>query len=315
MSYGVRFMAILLFGVTLGLATALASTGLPVPAAATLALVIVGAVALAVERKTGRDSPVLGVTFLSFGAIAGIAAMVQAVPQVNGWIIGIGTLIVEIALLIGVMKGYRKLAGQAGSLLRQRLAQQKGWTYAHEAEVPVPGPRTAPRLVAVPNDATSTTGQEVVYGAVNGLNFIVFDRRRPNDRTGHPQTVWLIQLPVALPYLISSYLPYLQQEEGAGEAEPTAALLGQILGLPAVRPGQPQDHTDHSGFGRVLLTPEVRQATTAPDFPRRWWIEGTYLCATSDGETANPKLVAMWVDMLTSFAARFPWPSLTSTPS
>jgi hypothetical protein len=305
-----RIVVLLLFTLTMVVAWGLVSLGLPVPAAASLGLVIVGVVALAVERAAASDSPVYGVTFLSLGGLAGIAAMVHAVPQVNGWIIGIGTLIVEIALLVVIFKGYRKLAGQAVSLLRRRLAERKSWTYTREAVVPVAGPRTAARLVGVPDDATSITGQEVVHAQANGLDFMVFDRPRPEGRNGHPQTVWLVRLPVALPYLLSSYLDYLQQEEGTG-GDPSVHLRNRLLGLPAVVPGQPQDHTDNPGFGRLLFTPEVRQAATAPDFPRRWWIEGAYLCATSDGATAEPKLVETWVEMLTGLAARFPWPALT----
>ncbi|GAA4588787.1 membrane protein implicated in regulation of membrane protease activity [Actinoplanes octamycinicus] len=308
-----RLIILVLLGATLAVGALLVKLGLPVPAALALALTAVGAATLAVERKAERDSPVFGITFMSMGALAGVAGMVKAVPQVNGWVVGIGTLIAEIALLIGVLKGYRKLAGQAGSMLRRRLAERKGWTYAAEAAVPVPGPRSVSRLLAVPNDATSTTGQEVVHGTANGMNFMVFDRRRPNDSNSEPQTVWIVQLPVALPWLLASYLDYLKQEEGA--ADPSANLRAQLMGLPEVRPGQPQDHTDQPEFGRVLFTPEVRRIVATPDFPRRWWIEGNCLCSTWDGAVAGPKDVEQQVDLLTGLAARFPWPALTGTPS
>jgi hypothetical protein len=281
---------------------------------------------LAIERRMGRDAPVLGITFLSLSGIAGIVSTVHAIPQVNGWIIGLATLALEIGALIGIVKLYRRLLGKAGSVFRRRLATRRGWRYEPEATVPVPGPRSAPRFRSVPNGATSTTGKDVVYATANGLNVTVFDRSRAGERK--MQTVWLVHLPMSLPFVLSSYLRYLQVEDGTLPAPANNLLavldstgtsgsgygaeIDRALQMPAIQMGRPGDHTDNPDFGRVLLNPDVRRAATA-ELPLRWWTEGTYLCATKDGDEprgAKGDQVEEYVDRLTWFAAHFPWPAM-----
>jgi hypothetical protein len=291
----VRFLVLVLLVCTVVVAAALTALGLPVPLALTLGLLVVGGVTLAIERRLGRERPVVGITFLALSGIAGIVATVHALPQTNGWIVGLGTLALEIAALFGVIKLYRRLLGQAGSVFRRRLAAHRSWRYEPEATVPVPGPRTAPRLRGVPNTATSTTGRDVLHASANGLAVTVFDRAGARDRKA--QTVWLVHLPAALPVVLSSFVRYAQVEEGA-------------LGLPPIQPDQPGAHTDHPDFARTLVTPEVRRVAASQGFPMRWWIEGAYLCATAD-DGAKPPQVEEYVDRLTGFASRFPWPALS----
>jgi hypothetical protein len=271
MSFGtVRLIVLgLVFG-TLLLAGGLVGLGLAVPLAVALALLLVGGAALAIERRLGRQAPAFGVTFLSLSGIAGIVAAVHALPQVNGWVVGLGTLALEIAALIGVVKLYRRLLGQAGSVFRRRLAARRSWRYEPEATVPVPGPRTAPRLKSVPNAATSTTGRDVLHASANGLAVTVFDRTGARGR--QVQTVWLVHLPMPLPSV-----------EG--------------------------EHTDSPDFARALMTSDVRRVTGTRGFPMRWWIEGRYLCCTAD-DGARPPQVEEYVDRLTGLASRFPWPDL-----
>jgi hypothetical protein len=271
MSYGALRLVVLglLFGTFL-VAAALVGIGLPVPLAIALALLLIGGATLAIERRLGRQAPAVGITFLALSGIAGIAATVHALPRVNGWVVGLGTLALEIATLIGVIKLYRRLLGQAGSVFRRRLAARRSWRYEPEATVPVPGPGTAPRLRSVPNTATSTTGRDVLHASANGLAVTMFDRAGARDRRA--QTVWLVHLPMALP-----------------------AVDGQ--------------QADSADLAPVLLTPEVRRVAASPGFPTRWWIEGAYLCATADNG-AKPPQVEEYVDRLTGFASRFPWPAL-----
>src|SRR5256714_10893034 len=308
MSYGTTRLVILglLFGV-FAVAGVLIGIGIPVYLAITLAFLIVGVVTLVVERRMERAAPAFGIAFMVLSGLFGIFAVHKALPQVNGWITGLGTLALEIAALYGVIKLYQRLLGQAGSVFRRRLGARRSWRYEPEATVPVPGPRSAPRFRSVPNDATSTTGRDVLYATANGLNVTAFDRAGARDRKA--QTVWLVQLPAALPYLLSSFLRYLQLEDGTPDS-PFGAVLDRALGLPPIEPGQPGPHTDHPDFARTLLTPDVRRIAGLQDFPKRWWIEGWYLCATAD-DGAKPPQVEEWVDRLTGFASRFPWPALT----
>src|SRR5262249_43608478 len=152
----------------------------------------------------GRQAPAIGITFMALSGLSGIVAVVKALPQVNHWITGLGTLALEIAALYGVIKLYKRLLGQAGSVFRRRLATRRGWRYEPAATVPVPGPRSAPRFRSVRNDATSTSGRDVLYASANGLNVTVFDRAGVRDRKA--QTVWLVHLPVALPFVLSSFV-------------------------------------------------------------------------------------------------------------
>jgi len=122
----------------------------------------------------------------------------------------------------------------------------------------------------VPNTATSTTGRDVLHASANGLAVTVFDRAGARDRKA--QTVWLVHLPMALP-----------------------AVDGQ--------------QADSADFARVLLTADVRRVAATQGFPMRWWIEGGYLCSVADGG-AKPEHVEEYVDRLTGFASRFPWPAL-----
>jgi hypothetical protein len=324
MFFATRLIILGLIAATFVVAGVLIGIGIPVYLAITLAFLIVGVVTLAVERRMGREAPAFGIAFMVLSGIFGMFAVHKALPQVNGWIVFLGMLVLEIGALIGVIKLYKRLRGQAGSVFRRRLAARRTWRYEPEATVPVPGPRSAPRFRGVPNDATSTTGRDVVYATANGLNVTVFDRAGARDRKA--QTVWLVQLPAALPYVLSSFVHYLRLEEGTPRPTPDNPILAALdptgtspsgygaevdraLGLPTVQLGDPGPHTDHPDFARTLLTPDVRRIAGMQDFPKRWWIEGWYLCTTAD-DGAKPADVEDWVDRLTGFASRFPWPAL-----
>jgi hypothetical protein len=298
--FAIRVAALGLIVCVFVIAGVLAAVGAPIPLAIFIAFLLVGLAAMLVERRLGRDAPVLGITFLSIGGLVGIAAMVQAVPQVNGWIIGLGTLAVEIGILIGLVKLYRVLAAGATVALRRRLAERRGWRYVPQAEVPVPGPRSAPRLQGVPNDARSTTGRDVVYATANGFNVTVFDRVRPNEKNARPQTVCLVHLPMAMPYLSSSFGSVLD----APNVPPNNPVLNQFMPDPA-------QLTDNESFARTLMTPQFR--TEARRLPSEFWIENAYLCMVlSAGARSGAKAseVEQSIDATTSLAARLPWQAI-----
>src|SRR6266540_4087741 len=186
-----------------------------------------------------------------------------------------GYLAGQVALYYGIRR-------KAAVAALHRLAQRRGWRYEPAAEVPVPGPNTAARLHSVPDDATSTTGRDVLYAVANGLSVTVFNRF--SDSGIRRQTVWLVHLPMPLPYLEPA--PYL--------APPTDA--------------------ERSDFGRAVLTDEVRRAARQQGFPSSWWIEGGYLCTIWDeGGAGDPAPVTTreeYVDRLTGLASRLPWPAL-----
>src|SRR5256886_7903088 len=146
MSYGAIRLAVLgLLAATFAVAAGLIGIGIPIPLAITLALLLVGIGTLVLERRLGREAPVLGISFMVLSGFFGIYAVHRALPQVNGWVVGLGTLALEIAALYGIFKLYRRLLGQAGTVFRRRLAARPTRRYAPEAPRPGPRPRTAAR--------------------------------------------------------------------------------------------------------------------------------------------------------------------------
>ena len=270
--------------VILLIAAGLGSLGAPIPLALYIAFLVVGVGAMAVERRLERDAPVVGITFLSIGGLFGVYSMTQAIPQVNGWVIGPATLVAQIAAVIGLVKLYRVLAAGTTVAGRRRLAGRRGWQFANEIAVPVPGPRSAPRFTAVPTDAVTTTGRDVISAVVNGFTVTMFDRARPNDTNARVQSVWLVHLPMALPYLDFS-------------ATADVAASGW---------------TDNAAFASTLMTPALRSEVAR--VTKVCWIENAYLCAVDNGggrRGVDATEVERVIDALTSFAGRLPWAQLT----
>jgi hypothetical protein len=138
--FAIRVAALGLIVCVFVIAGVLAAVGAPIPLAIFIAFLLVGLAAMLVERRLGRDAPVLGITFLSIGGLVGIAAMVQAVPQVNGWIIGLGTLAVEIGILIGLVKLYRRRIRHGERLQRHGLRPGTPEREERPAADRLPGP-------------------------------------------------------------------------------------------------------------------------------------------------------------------------------
>jgi hypothetical protein len=111
---------------------------------------------------------------------------------------------------------------------------------------------------------------------------MVFDRFRRPPRLGEPvQTVWMVQLPMALPYLSSADL--------AASADPTASAWPEPLAA------------------TVAGVTEVRRATA--NLGRDgWWIDGGYLFHTA--YRVSTRMLGEPVERLTALVAALPWPAL-----
>jgi hypothetical protein len=173
----------------------------------------------------------------------------------------------------------------------------------------------------VPNLAGMTTGDAALSGTVHGLPVTVYDRARRRPRLGDPvQTVWTVHLPVALPYLSSTYFTYLRLADhaagadragraGQRPADPGGAdLEGVLLGMLAPQVGDdPRRHTADPDFARTLATPQIRSAATANGTPR-FWIEGRYLYAVE--ERPKAPAIGAYAERLALIAGRLPWADL-----
>src|SRR3954447_12763326 len=135
---------------------------------------------LTVERRLHRP-PIWAGGTLGLGALSGLGAAREALLQINGWVVGLGALALEIAALIGALRVSRHLARRTATRQRRRLAQRHGWRYQAQATLPVPGPTSATRFLGVPTEATSTTGYDVLFldADADGYPVTVFDRLRP----------------------------------------------------------------------------------------------------------------------------------------
>jgi hypothetical protein len=230
MSYfSTRLAALGLLIATLIVGAGLAAAGLPIPLAATLAMLTVAIGVGAVERRMAREAPVLGITMLSLSALSGMVAAIEALPRINPWIVGVATVLVELGLIIGALMLYKRTLTAASVLARRRLAARRGWRYEPEATVPVPGPASVPRLKSVPNGATATIGRDVVHATASGLPVTVFDRSDPRGR--QTQTVWLVHLPPAPPDALAAFAQGLQTQAAAWRLPPGVWLDGGFLCL------------------------------------------------------------------------------------
>ena len=263
------------------------AAGLSVAASATIGGACTGALTALLGRRFGTTVTIPATALLVLSGFGGAYVTVKAFPNVDAVLVGMAVITVEIVLGIGCYAVYQHLDDMAQAAGRRRLAHRLKWEYEPEGTVPVPGPRTAVRLRSVPNGATSTTGRNILHADMDGLAVTVFDRSGPRgfSRT-IVQTTWLLRLPLALPFVHSSFLHHDD-------------------GFPA--------STDDPDFTRTLMTPSVRRTAMSPGFPPVWWIEGDYLCLTHDNKVprgAAPELVMKYVGQLADLASRFPWQDL-----
>ncbi|OJF12769.1 hypothetical protein [Couchioplanes caeruleus] len=324
---GPRLAALTGLGVTLLVAVGLAKMGLPTPAAVTGGLTITGWGGVLLSRRLGRACLALGLALLTLSVFSLVAAFSNLLGKPLGITVALAVAAAEAGLAVLVVKALRLRAGQAAQHRRAALAAARGWQFAPTAEVPVAGPETAGRLVAVANDARSTTGSSVLTGTADGVPITVFDRSRAGER-GSTQTVWALRLPFALPYFSGAYLHALalQEQPPRSDTMSSADLLTQhimesvkrqVLQKHGIDPDAPRAvdaaaYTDDPGFAEALTTASVRAAAGADGFPPEWWIEGDLLYAVDGPGAAGaaPDHVSAWTDQMAALIRQFPWPAL-----
>ncbi|WP_327008283.1 hypothetical protein OHA72_14120 [Dactylosporangium sp. NBC_01737] len=260
----------------------LSKAGLPGAAAAVIGFLIVGvAVGLLGTRFDGRITVVGGI-FASIGGIVTMIAVSDLIPQVNKYVTAAVVLAVEMGILSVVLDLYRSLPALPPTRNRKRLAARQGWEFLPSLAMPVPGPQSARKLIGIQEGAQSFELSDVVRGSVNGVPVLAGDRHRRKPRRSDPvQTVWMVPLPVSVPFL--SHASFDAAGQVAADA-PDPALAQLFAGRVPARA---------SIFG--VVPP--------------WWIEGQYLLCEGSGD---PDVIVAWADTLTRAATSMPWEVLRS---
>ncbi|GIJ46449.1 hypothetical protein Val02_33350 [Virgisporangium aliadipatigenens] len=258
---------------SIALAVLLHVAGLPGPLSAIIGPFLVGlgviAVGVFIDPRVVRAGQVfIGVSFLVV-----LLVVIKVFPY-NGFLEAGVVLAIEGIIVAVFRKVWVKLPMPRKVGARQKLARRNGWAFVPEATVPVGGPQTVTRLFGVPTGAAHTTGHAVVSGSANAMTFTVYDRlRRPPRMTDRIQTVWVVHLPMALPFVSSRDIV-----QGSGD-EAT----------------------------RAIATPQLVHALQAGALPE-FWIEGPFLYSTQLG--LPPGAIGPRVDALTRTAVALPWPAL-----
>jgi len=261
--------------------------GIPAGAAFSLAFLIVGGGLLTLQFVTNRGNPVFGCAILALGACmgGGWTAMELTDAGLPEW----ASLVAVVLLGVGLLAGLGLVAGRGGAARvgneRRKLAERRGWQYAAEGNVPVPGPRSAAIFAATNGTAAAT---HVVTATVNGVPVTMGDLARPAAKGTRVQSVWLVSLPSAVPYTV---LATFQTADRRHASVPP---------------------TDDPRFAGLLLTPRVREAASA--LKRTVWAENAYLCAHWDGGArtgVSATAAEQSIDKLTALAAQLPWENLT----
>lgn len=260
--------------------------GLPAGPAFALAFLIVGAAAVTVEVWLDRVAPLFGCATLALGACMGGGWLAMELDDAGlpKWAAISAVLLLGVGILVGLAKVAARRVQTHSK--RGQLAERRGWQHVPHADVPVPGPRSAAMLAATPG-AWTTTGRDVVSATVNGLPVTMFDLARPTGKHERVQSVWLVRLPMVLPYAV---LATYQDRD-----QPRMAVSG----------------TDDEAFAGRLLTPQVRSA--AVSLKRTVWIENAYLCAIWDSGArigVSATAVEQSIDGLAALAAVLPWEAI-----
>lgn len=279
-----RLMAILLLGGAIGVGAVLIGVGLPAGVAMPIGFLAIGVLGLVLARWLGMIGFAGGLTGATIGLLTLIPAIAKA-TGLNGWIVFVLMVLVVSAGVYGAVKAIGRARTVAGASGRRKFAESRGWRYLAEANVPVPGPRSAPLFKSVPNDAVETTGTDVVFAVVQGCQAAVFDRMRAGARPQEGrQTVWLVRLPSRFPFVSA-----------------------QVLG------DQSAQHTASVPFASALLTDGGAVTPAARALPRWWWIEGEWLVSTADtagARGASAADVDATLEKLAKFAAATDWARL-----
>ncbi|MET7394865.1 hypothetical protein ABZS66_15385 [Dactylosporangium sp. NPDC005572] len=285
---------------SLALGFGLWKAGLPGPVAAIIAPTVYALLAIALGLAVDDRLVKVGYAFLVVAGIVVLSVAIKILDEYNWAVVAVAVLAVEGAILAVWQAVYVRLPARRPTAGRKRLAAKAAWQYTSEIAVPVAGPRTAGRLLGVPADAPTTTGADAVHGTANGLPVMVFDRWRRAPRITDPvQTVWVVRLPITLPFLASAY--FRQHDK-------LSATLDAFFGSPAAD-GPPEQHAADPEIARLVAESPARTAMNDLRLPRTWWVDGDCLYATDAGG-AGPDTERTYAENLTALAAAFPWPAL-----
>ncbi|MEV6924309.1 hypothetical protein AB0M46_07360 [Dactylosporangium sp. NPDC051485] len=284
---------------SLGLGFGLWKAGLPGPVAAIIAPMLVAALLIGLGFAVDHRLVKVGYAFLVVTGIVVLSVAIKLLDQFNWAVVAVAVLAVEGAVLAAWQAMYVRLPARRPAAGRRRMAAKAAWQYAAQVSVPVAGPRTAARLLGVPGNATTTTGADAVHGTVDALPVLVFDRWRRTPRIADPvQTVWVVRLPMALPFLASTYFRPATSLDGT---------LDAMFGAQAA--GAPQEHAADPDAARIIAESPVRAAASELRLPRSWWVEGECLYAVG-APGAGPDVERTYAQNLAALAAAFPWQAL-----
>lgn len=296
-------------------------------AALLLALVAVGALLVLVGPLFGGAVLLGGWSALAVAFFVAWRAAIDQFPGVPAILVIVLTTIVEVLLIAGLASAVRAMERGWATAARRWLARRRGWRFDRTADVPITGLLTAYQLLGVATNATKTTGLNVVRGTIGGFKVTVFDRQREPHRRGDPtQTVWLVTLPVSMPFVSSTFFAYLAQEEkgvAPGPVELQRLVGGAEYATFSDAYFGPRAASELSNLvyrtrdiavARALATPAVR----AIDVGRPWWMLGNQLVlvnGTSQVRPATTSEVRMLAERLVALASAIDWGALPLSPA
>lgn len=144
---------------------------------------------------------IAGWLFTAIGGLVLITVVTRLLPSFNAWLVGLATFALELLAVWGLGRVNATLMPVVGSVWRFANSVIRRWRFRPRANIPLPSPTTAARLLSVPPGSTSMVGRSVVTFTVNGQRVTVFDRVRLRARIDdRPQTVWMVHLPEPLTF-------------------------------------------------------------------------------------------------------------------
>ncbi|MEV4757549.1 hypothetical protein AB0J86_20890 [Micromonospora sp. NPDC049559] len=321
MNLSVRVQTLLLIVVAVALGSVLDALVFSTAVAGTFALLLVGAFGVWWGPRSPAKRTFPGGFVLLFGAGFGIYSAVKALPQYSpGVVVVAGILVGIVALVVFAVVRHVVLTAIRRRRLRD-LAARRSWAYQRTANVDIRGRRTAERVAGVPTGGGPARAEDVLSGQIDGADITICDVRHNLDT----QTVWRMRLPISVPYVSEGFVHYLiGTETGRGVrgsmADAFFGHAGSAQGTPppsdvfgfSPSADSPTDHTDDPEFARAIVTPRVREMTTAGELPG-WWMEGDQLLRTikwRDIDTGDAERCAARADALAALRAAIPWDAL-----
>jgi hypothetical protein len=245
---------------------------------------------------------------------AGITALGKALsPDTNGFLLFVGALAVEMAVLLLLVGGLTAVTHRVVRSRRTRerrdLAARRGWSCAPtaagvDAELPAMLGATDYHVIAHLGEVVldpqpvprGVRAHAVVRGEVNGITFVVFDYFLSGvfPLSAATRTAWVIELPRPLPLVTSA-------EVFRDFRDPDTDLVWALLLVHATGREEPVATTDPD-VARTVLTDDIAAFTR--DHLPCWWVDGTVLASTAHvGYGAPPGLIASRAEKLTWLAS------------